>query len=69
MVANAVADVGDPNVVFVDLLEAFRGQRVCSATPLANDVNLTDIESSFHPNDRGYQTMSDRTTVAVGIGS
>jgi lysophospholipase L1-like esterase len=69
MIANAVEATGDPNVIFVDVLEAFRGQRLCSSTPMAKDITLTDIESSFHPNDRGYQRMSDQTTVAVGIGS
>ena len=62
MVANAVAATGDPNVVFVDLLEAFRGQRVCSATPMANDVKQTiaEIERRVPQAQRARKGRQDR---------
>lgn len=67
IISGAIAQLGDPNVIFVDVLDAFSGHRVCAADEWANGVSL-DFSGVFHPNDRGYVTMATELIRQVGIG-
>lgn len=69
IISGAIAQLGDPNVRFVDVLDAFRGHRICSDFEWANGVNLLDIPETFHPNDRGYVEMASQLIVQAGIGT
>jgi lysophospholipase L1-like esterase len=68
IIAGAVAQLGDPNVVFVDVLDAFRGHRVCADDEWANGISL-DFSGVFHPNDRGYVKMATELILQAGIGT
>lgn len=69
IISGAIAQLGDPSVKFVDMLDAFRGHRICSDFEWANGVNLLDIPETFHPNDRGYVEMASQLIIQAGIGT
>ncbi|HEX6473431.1 MAG TPA: SGNH/GDSL hydrolase family protein [Streptosporangiaceae bacterium] len=69
IISGAVAQLGDPSVKFVDVLDAFRGHRICSDAPWANGVDLLDVPETFHPNDRGYVEMASQLILQAGIGT
>ena len=66
MIADAVAATGDPRVRFVDVLDSFRGHRVCSAQPWSHGVDL-NVPESFHPKDPGYQAMAGQLAATLGL--
>jgi lysophospholipase L1-like esterase len=68
MIAGAVADTGDPHVVFVDAYNAFAGHRLCSTNgEWSNGIRLDDQEESFHPNAMGYQALSNVVSQRLGL--
>jgi hypothetical protein len=69
IISGAVAQLGDPSVRYVDVLDAFRGHRVCGDVEWANGVNLLDIPETFHPNDRGYVELASHLIIQAGIGT
>jgi lysophospholipase L1-like esterase len=69
IISGAIARLGDPNVYFVDVLDAFRGHRICSDSAWANGIDLIDRPETFHPNDRGYQEMAGALIRQIGIGT
>jgi lysophospholipase L1-like esterase len=69
IISGAIARLGDPRVYFVDVLDAFRGHRICSPDPWANGVDLLDVPETFHPNDRGYVQMASALIRGAGIGT
>ncbi len=69
IISGAIAQLGDPSVTFVDVMDAFRGHRICSDDEWANGVNLLDIPETFHPKDRGYLEMAVQTILRTGIGT
>jgi lysophospholipase L1-like esterase len=67
MIQRAAAAAG-PRVVFVDLLQAFRGHRICSgANAYGQDIELFNLADSVHPNARGYAEMGRLIRQAVGL--
>jgi hypothetical protein len=57
MVRQAVAELGDPKVRFVDTLDLFRGHRVCSSDPYSTGITPSDFMNSFHPNAAGHREI------------
>ncbi|HEX6681819.1 MAG TPA: SGNH/GDSL hydrolase family protein [Candidatus Limnocylindrales bacterium] len=66
MIATAVSDVGDPNVVLLEVSDAFRGRDMCGPGEqwangvmakidlIPEEVSPFNFKESFHPNDGGH---------------
>jgi lysophospholipase L1-like esterase len=67
-IQRAAAAAG-PRVIFVDLLDAFRGRRICSgaATTYGRDIELANLAESVHPTALGYAEMGRLIRQSAGL--
>jgi hypothetical protein len=68
MVLRAVLDAGGSanNIVLVDIKNALAGHRLCNWNRWANDLDVTALFDSYHPNAAGYTAEANivRQTLA-----
>jgi lysophospholipase L1-like esterase len=65
--AAAAAASFTGRVIFVDMIDVFRGHRICSEDPWANGFRFPELGGSFHPNARGHQAMAQRLYSQVSL--
>jgi hypothetical protein len=60
MIREAVEATVDFHVRFVDMIDVFRGHRVCSPEEWSTGFKFPELGASFHPNPRGHQAIAER---------
>jgi hypothetical protein len=68
MINLAVTQAGDSRIRFVDVLDLFRGHRVCApdSTLWATGISFPTTTDTFHPNDVGYGQMAGQVRSRIG---
>jgi lysophospholipase L1-like esterase len=66
-VADAVALTGDTHIRFVDMLDVFRGHRICSTDEWSTGYRFPELGGSFHPNARGHQAIAERLSGEMNL--
>jgi hypothetical protein len=68
MLARAVAASGS-GVVLVDTVDALRGHSICTRTPWASGLDLSDLRifESYHPNKLGHGAEAARIMQTLGL--